>query len=73
MQQAVQIGAKLKKKDSPEYVVEVMGLTTPLGAPPHAWTRVRMANHDLGERLYSVSALEDPSLFVPVGEQYRKH
>ncbi|MGH6914091.1 MAG: hypothetical protein ACREH3_10335 [Geminicoccales bacterium] len=43
-------------------------IVTPDDGLPHARTRVRLMSHDLGERLYSVSALSDPKLFVSVAE-----
>lgn len=73
MPTVVKIGSKRRKKDAPAYIVEVIDLYKPKGTPPHAVTRVTMATHDLGVRLYAVSALEDPQLFVPMGERVANH
>lgn len=62
----IEVGAKLTKKDAPAYVLEVLEFFTPEDARPHARVRVRIANHDLGVRLYSVSALDDSHLFTPM-------
>lgn len=67
MRNTVKVGVKLKKTDAPDYILEVMELKTPEGKLPHARTRVRLSRFDLGVRLYSVSALEDPRLFLPAG------
>lgn len=69
MPYAIKVGTKLKKKDAPDYVLEVTELRTPEGDLPHARARVRISRFDLGVRLYSVSALQDPRLFLPEGEQ----
>lgn len=66
--QTVEIGTKLRKKDTPEFVFEVIELFTPDGEQPHARTRVSIAKHCSDVRLYSVSALSDPRLFTPFGE-----
>lgn len=66
MGKTVSVGSKLRKADAPSYVLEVVELLTYDGTHPHARARVRTTNNDLGVRLYSVSALVDPSLFVPV-------
>jgi hypothetical protein len=66
MRNKVKVGVKLKKTEAPDYILEVMELTTPEGNLPHARTRVSISSFDLGVRLYSVSALEDPLLFLPV-------
>ena len=66
MGKTVSVGSKLRKKDAPNYVLEVVELIADDGTHPHARARVRTSNNDLGVRLYSVSALVDPSLFVPV-------
>jgi hypothetical protein len=65
MRNEVKVGMKLKKTDAPDYILEVMELKTPEGNLPHARMRVRIFTFDLGVRLYSVSALEDPRLFLP--------
>ena len=66
MEITVEVGSKLRKKDAPDYILEVIELFTPEGEQPHARARVRITSHDLGVRLYSVSALADTRLFVPV-------
>lgn len=66
MRTTVVIGSKLRKKDAPDYILEVVELFTPRGDAPHARARVSITSHDLGVRLYAVSALEDHRLFVPV-------
>lgn len=66
MRHRIEIGSKLRKTDSPSYLLEVMTVFTPEDGLPHARTSVRLNNHHLGERLYSVSALNDPKLFTPV-------
>ena len=68
MQTTVEVGTKLAKKDAPGYTLEVLELITPERELPHARARVRTTDRDLGVRLYSISALGDPRLFVPVGE-----
>jgi hypothetical protein len=64
MQKAIEVGLKLRKKDAPDYILEVVELFTPNGELAHARARVSITSYDLGTRLYSVSALEDPRLFV---------
>ncbi len=59
----IDTGTRLTKSDSPAYTFEVMEMWTPVDGLPHARTRVRMMNHDLGVRLYAVSALLDRRLF----------
>lgn len=59
---------KLRKTDAPGYTLEVIELLTPDDGLPHARTRVRLMSNDLGERLYSISALADPKLFVAVSD-----
>ena len=66
MAHTIKVGTKLRKADGTGYVLEVIELFTPDDGPPHARTRVKLRRHDLGERLYSVSALSDPKLFVPI-------
>lgn len=66
MPMSVEVGTKLVKKDAPGYILEILELVTPDGERPHARARVRIMSHDLGVRLYSVSALVDPQLFTPV-------
>lgn len=73
MPTTVKIGSKFRKSDAPDYIAEVIELYQPEGTPLHAYTRVTIANHDLGVRLYSVSALEDPRLFVRMGERAATH
>ena len=68
MPNAVKVGTKLKKKDAPDYQLEVLELTTPEGDLPHARARIRVSRFDLGVRLYSVSALQDTRLFIVEGE-----
>lgn len=68
MKVAVKVGTKLVKKDAPGYTLEVLELITPTHEQPHARTRVSTMDHDLGVRLYSVSALADPLLFVPMAD-----
>lgn len=68
MPNEVKIGAKLKKKDAPECILEVIELRTPEGDLPHARARIRISRFDLGVRLYSVSALQDTRLFIPEGD-----
>ena len=67
MRNKVKVGAKLKKTDAPDFILEIMEFKTPEGNLPHARTRVSISSFDLGVRLYSISALEDPRLFLPVG------
>jgi hypothetical protein len=67
MRNKIKVGVKLKKTDAPDYILEVMEFKTPEGNLPHARTRVSISRFDLGVRLYSVSALEDPRLFLPAG------
>ena len=62
----INTGTKLKKTDAPVYTLEVTELYTPADGLPHARVLVRMMSHDLGARLYSVSALKDRRLFVPL-------
>lgn len=62
----IDAGVKLAKADSPGCTFEVIEMWIPLNGPPHARTRVRMMNRDLGIRLYSVSALRDRRLFRPM-------
>jgi hypothetical protein len=66
MRQRIEIGTKLRKTDSPGYFLEVTTIFTPEDGLPHARTSVRLNHHQLGERLYSISALNDPKLFTPV-------
>lgn len=66
MGKTVSVGSKLRKKDAPSYMLEVVELLTCDDTHPHARARVSTTNYDLGVRLYSVSALIDQSLFVPV-------
>lgn len=66
MRNKVKVGVKLKKAEAPDYILEVTEFMTPKGNLPHARTRVSLSSFDLGVRLYSVSALEDPLLFLPV-------
>ncbi len=66
MQRSVEVGTKLIKKDAPGYTLEIIELVTPDGEQPHARARVTISSHDLGVRLYSISALTDPRLFTPV-------
>jgi hypothetical protein len=68
MRQTVSVGSKLRKRDAPAYMLEVVELLTREGEFPHARARVSVTNNDLGVRLYSVSALTDPTLFIPVGK-----
>jgi hypothetical protein len=65
MQMSLGVGAKLIKKGAPGYILEILEFVTPDGEWPHARARVRIMSHDLGVRLYSVSALMDPQLFTP--------
>jgi len=71
MPYTIKVGTKLKKKDAPDYILEVTELRTPEGELPHARARVRTFRFDLGVRLYSVSALQDARLFLPESEQAR--
>jgi hypothetical protein len=57
---------KLVKTDSPGYTLEVLEFIKPDGETPHARARVSLTGHDLGVRLYSISALGDPRLFTPM-------
>jgi len=66
MQTTVEVGTKLAKTDAPGYTLEVLELITPERELPHARARVRTSDRDLGVRLYSLSALGDPRLFIPV-------
>jgi hypothetical protein len=68
MPQTVEVGTKLRKKDAPEFILEVIELFTPSGEPPHARARISVAKHKSDVRLYSISALSDPKLFTPVPE-----
>lgn len=67
MSNELEVGTKLRKKDCPEFVLEVIELFTPDGEQPHARARVGIAKHNTDVRLYSVSALTDPTLFTPLG------
>ncbi len=67
MRYQIDAGTRLKKADSPACTLEVLELFTPADGLPHARARVRHLTHDLGIRLYSVSALKDARLFVPAG------
>lgn len=69
MRYEIDAGTRLKKADSPGYTLEVLELFTPADGLPHARARVRILTHDLGVRLYSVSALKDARLFLPAGPQ----
>jgi hypothetical protein len=73
MQNKIEVGSKLQKADAPDYTLEVMELKTPDGDLPHARTRVSVSRFDLGVRLYSISALEDPRLFLPATVAARHH
>lgn len=68
MARTVEIGTKLRKAHAPAYVLEVVEFIAFDRAPRHARTRVRLMAHDLGERLYSVSALTNPKLFVDLAK-----
>jgi hypothetical protein len=68
MPQTVEVGTKLRKKDAPEFVREVIELFTPSGEQPHARARISVAKHNSDVRLYSISALTDPRLFTPVAD-----
>lgn len=68
MPQTVEVGTKLRKKDAPEFMLEVIELFTPKGEQPHARARVSASKHKAEVRLYSISALSDPRLFTPVPE-----
>ena len=68
MPNTVKVGTRLKKKDAPDYQLEVLEFTTPDGDLPHARARIRISRFDLGVRLYSISALQDTRLFVPETE-----
>lgn len=68
MRQTVEVGTRLRKKDAPDFILEVVEMFTPEGERPHARARVSAAKHVSDVRLYSVSALADPRLFVPVTE-----
>jgi len=68
MLNTIHVGAKLMKADAPDYILEIMELRTLEGELPHAKTHVRTARFDLGLRLYSVSALEDPHFFLPASD-----
>lgn len=72
MDTTVEVGMKLVKKDAPGYTLEVLELITSSRELPHARTRVSTTGRDLGVRLYSVSALGDPSLFIPVADAQAK-
>lgn len=69
----IEVGARLKKRDAPEYVLEVTELMTPKGDLPHARARVRISTYDLGVRLYSVSALADQRHFLPAADPVNHH
>ena len=73
MRKTIEVGSKLSKKDAPDYMLEVIELFTPSGEPPHARARVSITSYDLGVRLYSISALEDPRLFVRVSDPVNHH
>jgi hypothetical protein len=66
MARSVKVGTKLRKAETPGFTLEVLEIITSDQGPAHARTRVRLMNQDLGERLYSVSALGDPKLFVSI-------
>ena len=68
MSNKVKVGMKLTKSDTRDFIFEVMEVKTPKGNLPHARTRVSISYFDLGERLYSISALEDPRLFLPLSD-----
>ncbi len=63
----LEVGTKFRKKDAPDFVLEVIELFTPDGEQPHARARVSMARQNSDVRLYSISALTDPNLFTPGG------
>ena len=69
MPQLLEVGTKFRKKDAPGFVLEVIELFTPDGEPPHARARVSMMKHNSDVRLYSISALTDPRLFVPLNAE----
>jgi len=68
MQTTVEVGTKLVKKDAPAYMLEVLELVKSSRELPHARARVSTTERDLGVRLYSISALGDPRLFIPMAE-----
>jgi hypothetical protein len=68
MARRIEVGSKLRKTDTPGYTIEVIEFISHVQGPPHVRTRVRLQNHDLGERLYSVAALNDQRLFIKISE-----
>lgn len=74
MPNTVEVGAKLKKTDAPDYILEVLEITKTKGDLTSARARVRKSRIDLGMRfnlgtwLYSISSLEDQRLFRPARE-----
>ena len=73
MRSVIDVGSKLRKSDAPSIVIEVTALLTSSNSLPHARARVSFAHRNLGERVYAVSALEDPRLFLPVGGSVSQH
>jgi hypothetical protein len=66
MPYSIEIGAKLKKKDAPEYILTVVEMLELEGELPHARAHVSLRGTELGVRLYSTAALADTRLFLPV-------
>ena len=71
MLNVVEVGLRLRKKDAPTFILEIIELVTPTGDLPHARARVSITKYDLGVRLYSVSALEDTRMFISLGSPAR--
>lgn len=66
MKRIIEVGSKLRKKDTLSVYVEVTELLPRDDIPPHARARVFHGNENLGHRLYSVAALQDSELFEPL-------
>ena len=66
MKRIIEVGSKLRKKDSLSVYVEVTEFLPPKDMPPHARARVFHGNENLGLRLYSLAALQDSELFTPL-------
>lgn len=65
MSRTIEVGAKLRKKDAPDYKAEIVELLISDHELPHARVRIKNGKYDLGVRLYAISALEDTRLFLP--------
>jgi hypothetical protein len=66
MPYSIEVGAKLKKKDAPDYIVTIVEMLELEGELPHARAQISLRGSELGVRLYSTAALADTRLFLPV-------